>query len=204
MGKVHLTGVRFTDIDLIPAMKLAVRSHMEAYQGDFYDYDMPSLKEAVGSTDSEDRHLIWMCRRQGTWLLRERDVFIRDSHGNVTCRFYYEQRIGGVLIYVLDVERKEGGRLFGDIAVLDYGDYCRHVIGTAVRPGGVRIVFEHGETVLPPYDPIPRSDSRMGDLRSYGLIPESEGELSHILAGERRMRKGFRQGADFMACIKAA
>ena len=67
-------GTKFMNIDILSAMKGIVDTHVKHYQSDFA-YDIAALKEAALKKERAERIFVWMCRKSGTWLLKEKDVF---------------------------------------------------------------------------------------------------------------------------------
>ena len=65
--------MKFEDIDLISALQQITDIHTEHYKEDF-ELDRKLLQSLAASDYSEDKHLLWMSRPSGTYLLREREV----------------------------------------------------------------------------------------------------------------------------------
>ncbi len=78
--------IRFSDIDTIRFMGRVVKIHTRHYQSDF-DMDKEMLWGAAGQ---QDKSFIWLCRTAGTWLLYERDVFLKGTSANNIFNFYAE------------------------------------------------------------------------------------------------------------------
>ena len=70
--------MKFEDIDLIAALQQITDIHTENYKEDF-ELDRKLLQKLAVSDSSEDKHLRWMSRPSGTYLLREREVYIEDT-----------------------------------------------------------------------------------------------------------------------------
>ncbi len=68
-------------IELLPFLTDIVRTNTHAYQSDF-DYDIRTLTRAVQEPNIENRTFYWMSRPSGTWCVRERDVFLRETDGH--------------------------------------------------------------------------------------------------------------------------
>ena len=203
MGKRQLKGLRFNGIDLIASMELIVLSHMDCYQSDFYEHDILTLERAMESTDPADRSFIWLCRKCGTWLLSEKDTLIKPSHAYITLCFYEEQGMSDeILAFAVDVTYMKNGRPIGNLSLMDYRSYCQHVREKALDAGSLLITYEHGEIRIPPDAHIPHSDGEMGNMKYYEMLPQSEEELSWLLAREKEARSRYREG-DFLSCMGA-
>ena len=64
--------------------------HTQNYKEDF-ELDAGLLHSLAGSQSPEDKHLLWMSRPNGTYLLPEREVYVEDSYENKVWEFYHEQ-----------------------------------------------------------------------------------------------------------------
>ena len=70
--------MKFEDIDLIAALQQITDIHTENYKEDF-ELDRKLLQKMAVSDSSEDKHLLWMSRPSGTYLLREREVYKKNT-----------------------------------------------------------------------------------------------------------------------------
>ena len=122
----NIAGLKLENIDLFAVMGSIVENHVEHYKSDF-DFDKEILLNAVKKESREESTYIWLCRTTGTWLLRERNVFIRDTSENNTFRFYAEQTSDNILAYVVEIKGMDGNTVVGNIYTLDYLRYYRHV-----------------------------------------------------------------------------
>ncbi len=194
MKKKELYGLKFEGVDLFDVMGSIVDSHVEHYRSDF-DIDRQILLEAAGKKDRADRTWLWLCRTCGTWLLRERDVFICGTRENQTFRFYAEQSPEGVTAYAVEVSGMEGDAVIGNLYTLDYARHYRHVVSAAQKAGGILFVYEDGQKLKPADSHIYGCDDEdYGKFRHFEFQPESMDSLAQILAGERSRRNAFKSG----------
>lgn len=101
------TGTKALHTDILKVMQGIVNNHVEHYQSDF-ELDIEALIEAAGKKERTERIFVWLCRPCGTFLLREKDVFIRGTRENNTFCFYKGQAGAHVLCYVIEVNSLEG------------------------------------------------------------------------------------------------
>lgn len=65
--------MKFENIDLVDALHRIMDIHTQNYKEDF-ELDAGLLHSLAGSQSPEDKHLLWMSRPNGTYLLPEREV----------------------------------------------------------------------------------------------------------------------------------
>lgn len=194
MNKKELYGLKFEGVDLLSVMGSIVDSHVEHYRSDF-DIDRKILMETAVKKDMTDRTYLWLCRTCGTWLLRERDIFIRGTREYNTYNFYAEQASEGVIAYAVEVTGMEGGRVIGNLYTMDYLEYYRHVESAAVKAGNVLFVYENGQRVKPADTHIyGYDDSDYGKFCYFEFQPENRDSLSWLLSGERTRRNACKSG----------
>lgn len=118
-------GVKFEDMDILDALGKIMELHTKHYKDDF-DLDKELLAKLAVSEHTEDRRVLWMSRPCGTYTLRERDVYLQDSHENKIWNFYHEQTNDPILAYAPEPERNPGRE--GDRGYLPTGLW--HSCGT--------------------------------------------------------------------------
>ena len=193
-------GTKFMNIDILSAMKGIVDTHAKHYQSDFA-YDIAALKEAALKKERAERIFVWMCRKSGTWLLKEKDVFIRDSHEYSVFTYYAEQTRDSILAFVVEVVGADGDTVKGNIYALDYRKHYQHVCRAAVSAGSVTITYEHGQRTIPPtqhFGAYP--DYELGAFVSYKSVPESPEQLEMVLTDEKRTRNRFKEDYEVFGC----
>ncbi len=80
-------NIKFESVNLFETMGGIVEAHVRAYKEDF-DTDKEILRDAaVGPS----RAFLWLCRTMGTWLLDERNIFLKATRESNSFRFYQEQ-----------------------------------------------------------------------------------------------------------------
>ena len=186
-------GTKYMNTDILKAMQTIVDGHVKYYQSDF-EHDIVTLKEAAVKAERTDRIFIWLCRPCGTWLLREKDVFIQGTHENSVFTYYAEQTRDSILAFVVEVVGADGDTVKGNIYALDYRKHYQHVCRSAVSAGSVTITYEHGQRTIPPtqhFGAYP--DYELGAFVSYKFVPESPEQLEMVLTDEKRTRNRFKE-----------
>ena len=84
--------MKFENIDLVDALHRIMDIHTQNYKEDF-ELDAGLLHSLAGSQSPEDKHLLWMSRPNGTYLLPEREVYVEDSYENKVWEFYHEKPV---------------------------------------------------------------------------------------------------------------
>lgn len=184
----------FRDIDIIEFMERVVQRHMRHYQSDF-QIDAEVLQSVAGCAEQQERTFIWMCRTLGTWLLPERDVFLRGTSENNIFTFYMEQTNDPVLVSAIKVIGIKGGRITGDIYPLDYPAYYDHVCAVAVRAETVLLQYERGTRIKRADDVITsHPDREYGRCLSIRYQPHQKEDLDRLLQREWEERRDIREG----------
>lgn len=186
-------GTKFINTDILKVMKGIVDSHVKYYQSDF-DIDTELIKEAALKKERTDRIFVWLCRESGTWLLKEKNVFINGTRENNTFRFYAEQTSDNILAFVVEVVGIDGDTITGNLYALDYKLYYEHVKKAAVQAGNIIITYERGQRTIPPsqhFGAYP--DYELGAFVSYLFVPESQEQLKMVLHDEKRSRERFKK-----------
>ena len=93
---------KFENVDIIKSLRAIMNTNTKHYQSDF-DIDIETLIKAVKKQDSVDKRYIWLSRPEGTWCLRERDIFIRGTWEYNTLCFYAEQTRDRILVYAVEL-----------------------------------------------------------------------------------------------------
>ena len=181
---------RYEGISLIPVMEKILDRNTKCYKSDFR-YDREDLIRASEKSRAEDMTFIWLCRPYGTWLWREKDVFIRDtSQHNALC-FYAEQAPEGILAYAVEVTGMEGRGVIGNLRLLDFNALYERIKKLSLEPGRTILRYENGETEQPAEERISvQPDSRYGKFLSFDIRPKDEERLAEILRNERNLIAG--------------
>lgn len=185
---------KFTGVDIAGTLGQILQCNTTHYQSDF-DYDKEILAGAVRERGREKRIFLWMCRRAGTWCLRERDVYIRDTREHDTYCYYAEEQASSVLTFAVEIRGAAEGRAFGDVYALDYPKHARYVKRNAVALGMTKLIREHGEySRIPGREPeIPAGD--LGKLLAVSYQPAAPDTLAAMLRTERCRRSRFPEGS---------
>ncbi len=168
-------NIRFANVNLLDVMGSVVEAHTKHYQSDFA-LDTDVLRKAAVSCEEQDKRFIWLCRENGTWCLRERDVYMTDSWQHNTFKFYIEQTHEPVLAFVVEVIDINcyDGSIFGNLYPMDYHNLYDHVKDVSQLNGG--------------------SDYEHGVLQSFQFSSEYESALRTLLWNEKRKRGLFPEG----------
>lgn len=191
MGRICHAGKKLLNVNILDIMQRIVDRNTKHYKTDFA-YDVETIKDAVLKPDLADRTFIWLCRESGTWLLRERDVFIQGTRENNTFQFYAEQTDDVILAYVIEANTINGSTGFGDIYGLDYKDYYNRVKTSAVPAGSIVLHYERGQRIQPSSQHFGfYPDKEFGMFERYEFMPESQEQLEIVLKKEKMRRSRF-------------
>lgn len=180
--------MKFEDIDLISALQQITDIHTENYKEDF-ELDRKLLQSLAASDYSEDKHLLWMSRPSGTYLLREREVYIEDTFENKTWEFYHDQTGDPILAYSVEITGTRDGTVIGNLVELDYAAHVDRMKQLTVEIDKAAVTFSDESTCYLPFKSYRRDAAELeeahGKICSVGFLPESEQELAMILRRER-------------------
>ena len=190
----RVENVKFECVDIIDIMGRVLDVHTEHYRSDF-DIDKKILWSASAKEERQDRTYVWMCRKSGTWLLRERDVYIRDTRENNTFRYYLEQTSEPVILLIVEVTGYTAHTVIGNLYTADYKGYYDHVMKEMLPVESIVLTYEGGSKTLEPgttFDGYP--DCRYGKFLSFEYQPHTGKKLREILWNERYRRDHFDSG----------
>lgn len=196
--------MKFENIDIIDAMRQITDIHTKAYQDDI-ELDAKLLRELAASPYSEDKQLLWMSRPHGTYLLREREVYVENSPENRTWEFYHEQTNDPIIAFAVKITGIEDGVVKGNLIELDYAAHVERMQKLTVTVEKVAVNFPDQSTHYVPFKSSRRDiaalKEKYGEPKSVTYLPESEGELAMILRRERFKTEYHSQSGDFSSYI---
>ena len=117
---------KFSNVDILEFMERVVEKHTQFYKSDF-QIDKETLQRVADRQEQQERTFIWLCRTAGTWLLLERDTFLKDTKDFNTFAFYAEQTSDPILAFVVEVTGGAQGSVIGNMYALDYMAHYKHI-----------------------------------------------------------------------------
>lgn len=185
--------VKFSNVDILSFMGNVVQKHTKHYQSDF-EIDKEILHRAAEKQEQRDKTFIWLCRTAGTWLLLERNVFLKDTREFNTFTFYAEQTSDPILAYVIEIMSGAQDSVMGNVYVLDYPEHYKHVQAASLKAETVVMQYEHGCRTQSADERISGyPDMEYGKLLSVQYQPHSQEDLTGLLWNERQERKCFKE-----------
>lgn len=192
MAKVNL---KFPGVDLLDAMGSIVEAHTTFYKSDFYADDVKKLRDAASNQERDDKCFLWLCRTHGTWLLNERNVFIRNTFEYNTFTFYAANHTDDVLAFAVEVTGTDGEKVIGNLYSLDYLCHASHVFSGALMPSVLVLNYERGTRYTRGDAHITAyPDAEYGALVSYAYLPDSQEDWDCLLRLGRKNRERFLMG----------
>lgn len=185
---------KFENVDILKSLKAIMQTHTQHYQSDF-EIDIETLKQAAKSQNPEDKKYLWLCRTSGTWCLRERDIFLKDSREYNTFCFYAEQTRDKILTYVVELRGIDRGKVTGNLYELDYLKHYQHVKDASLPMGNTKLVYEHGERTQEAGQRISGGAApALGKFLHFEEQPKDPAALRGILWDEQYHRDHFDAG----------
>lgn len=205
--RVIQENTKFRNIDVIKFMERIVQKHVQHYQSDF-DIDKEVLRAVAGKQKQQEKTFVWLCRTCGTWLLLERNVFIKDTREYNTVRFYIEQTSEPIIAFIVEVIGVCNDRVMGNMYSCNYAAYGTSVKVKALDADYVMVQYEHGTRLKDASANISSyPDEEYGKLQSFKYYPSSQKALIKLLHRERHERGLFPEGKPYaflamLHCIK--
>lgn len=129
------------DVSILDILQQVVDHNNHHYQSDF-EYDKQNFINAkVGDT------FFWLSRRNGTWLYKERDVYMKTSSANHTWSYYGGSKSENVKAYMVEITGEENHKPMGTITELDYEKQLDYLVSNAVMPTHVELLFKNPNSV---------------------------------------------------------
>ncbi len=192
---------KFENVDIIRSLRAIMETNTRYYQSDF-DIDVKNLTQAAKKRDPEDKRYLWMCRPAGTWCLRERNVFIKETGEHCTFCYYAEHMRDRILVFAVELVGIEKCRVMGSLYELDYQKHYEHVRNVSVDQGNTRLIYENGERIQEAGKRvIGNDDPDFGRFLSFEVQPKDPDALCRVLQDEKYHRDHFKCG-DINAYIK--
>lgn len=179
---------KFENVDILDFLEQIMLQNTQYYQSDF-EIDRQVIWRYAGSDKTEDKNLLWMSRRCGTYCFRERDVFVKDTAQFITWIHYIDSSDEHILSYAVEIIGKEDGQIRGNLYELDYRQLSRRIKDKAVPVVNCKLLYENGEKILPVgmyFDSVP--DPLLGKLESVEALPNDPEALKYVLQEERKLR----------------
>lgn len=179
-------------IDVLMFLAQVLEENTTGYRSDF-QYDVRMLTQAAQEKDMKDRVFYWMSRPNGTWCVKEREVFLQGS-GAHSIWTYYADQPEGIRAYRVTITGMEGQKVMGQVIPLDYKTQVRRVQEQAIPATALTLQYESGHTIVVPYDGHQASLNTVrpghGTIRTVRYEPDNEAELTRIIMVEHRHQTG--------------
>jgi len=208
---------KYENVDVVAALGAVVELNTENYKGDF-KYDVEQFKEAAKHPDGENNRLLWMSRQSGTWCVRERDVYVKDTEAFHLWNNYariigdiksYQSAVvvqDRILAYAVEIKGIENGRIKGDLYELDYIDNVRQLNRNALPRCTVTAKFEDGTCLTlhhaDYYGKKDRLYHQHGKVTDYRVDPADPDALRDVLKQARDLREKEARPAAFKLRVK--
>lgn len=171
--------IKFENIDILKSLKAIMRQNTEAYREDF-NADMQYIGAMSHSNLPTDRILLWMSRPTGTWCFLEENVFVKDTNANRTWLYYVDQGDKNILVYTVEIVRREGRKIFGNLYVQDYWKHCENVEQNAQEAATNSPILEE-DTAVCPWEYSCRYNVNDKEAMKYVMLEEKKKREKAVL-----------------------
>ncbi len=180
---------KFENIDLIEGLRNIVKSTVEHHQGDLV-YDIAGLKKSnIGDS------FIFIARDSGTYLLKEKNICIKDTHDNTICKGVRNTMINNYKIFAIEITNKEKGNVFGNLYEQTRQDISK-LLSYEKPPETVKISFYNGQEIVCNYneyaDTIYSIAEKFGEIKKIDYFVKDEIDLKEKLSDFMRSRYSFK------------
>lgn len=155
--------------------------------------DLWTLQVGVQEYEMDERTFYWLPRFGGGLCVKERDVFLRGSHGHWV--WTSQRPEAGEAAYRIILKGRDRESPTGDIRSFDFSAHLHRLEHTAVEAKAVELVFYSGErlTMEPEkyHADIERLFWEYGTTRRIRYLPENEAALVRTIMMEHRYQRGW-------------
>lgn len=189
-----MTNLKLENINLLEAMQRIADIFMAEFKTDFDD-DVRVLKEAAADEESPKTY-IWLCRKTGTWLLNETNVFLKDTPQYNTFMFYIEQGLKDTArCFTVEITGLDGENVIGNLYFHDYRKYADFVRPRSMTVATTTIACENSffcgsgvvETV--PHELLKWHPKK---IVSWTYLPSEEGLFEFTLREAKKARQKYK------------
>lgn len=189
--------LKFENVDVEQCLRSVMERNTKHYQSDF-ELDVKSMRRIAQINHCEQTPLYWMSRPSGTWLLRERDLFIRESSAFHIWQYYKDTR-DTILAYTVQITGMENGAIKGNLYTQDYRAMAEYLEKNALPAASARVLFEgHLAPMTFTYEDYqsnrPALQAKHGKEIKLWLEPSDPAVLDTILKNADRRRQNFIPG----------
>lgn len=158
-------------------------------------YDLDKLYVSAREPNLEDRVFYWMSRPHGTWCVKERDVFLRESYAYHIWTHYGAgaEHIRAYRIVVTGAEKNDT-RTYGEVYPINYAEQLPRIQAAALLVKQVEIHLTDDTIQIIRFDSWKAKEWEITHgtpgLKYIRFLPESEAELTAAIMMEHRHLRG--------------
>ena len=170
------------------------QQNTKSYRDDL-SYDLDKLHIAAREPKMEDRSFYWMSRPHGTWCVKERDVFLRESYAYHIWTHYGAdaEHIRAYRIVVTGAEKNDT-RTYGEVYPINYAEQLPRIQAAALPVKQVEIHLTDDTIQMIRFDSWKAKEWEITHgtpgLKYIRFLPESEAELTAAIMMEHRHLRG--------------
>lgn len=180
-------------IELEAFLSEITRENTKSHRDDLR-YDLDKLYVSAREPNLEDRVFYWMSRPHGTWCVKERDVFLRESYAHHIWTHYGEDaaQIRAYRIVVTGAEKNDT-RTYGEVYPINYAEQLPRIQKAALPVKQVKIHFTDDTTQTMTFQTWEAREWEITHgtpgLKYIRFLPESEAELTAAIMLEHRHQR---------------
>ena len=185
---------KYENVDVIAFLEEKMKNNTKHYQSDFkYDIEM-----FENESKSQNGHnvLLWLSRESGTHCMYEKDVFIKNTAGNTTWKYFENYDPDEFLAFAVEITGVEDGVIKGNCYHLDYMAHIQEVKNKEVNSTEKIITFsdDHKEKLSSPYyfHTTASLCSDHGAIVSTVYLPDDMQEFSDVIKEQADKRKAMK------------
>ncbi len=177
---------KYKNVGIFYVLDRVVNSNTENYKSDF-DIDKRILINAMESERQEDKHLLWLSRKNGTHCLNEREVFLKDTSAHNTWLHWAEtEKDETFKAFAIYITGSMDGNPVGTVYELDYLKHAETVKQRSMIFDTKVMIFENGDIYMKPKsEPLPSWEKTYGKYIRTEYLPEEPGVFDTMIKSIR-------------------
>ncbi len=167
---------KFKKVGIEYVLDRVLNDNTKSHQSDF-DLDKRILINAMESDRQEDKHLLWLSRKNGTHCLKEKEVLLKGTPAYHTWLHWADTaRNETFKAFAIYITGSVDGRPNGTVYELDYFKHAEMIKQSAMETDTKVIVFENGDVYMPSHkDTAISSEHNYGEYIRTDYLPTEPG-----------------------------
>lgn len=151
------------NVDLLEALRSIVKLKVDHYQSDIA-YDILALNNS-----KENDYFCIMASEAGTWLFKQKQVYMKDTQANITWKSYEDRDVSS---YAVEITHKEEGKILGNIYEIDYQKILEDIKVNEKEVEKIEVNFTNDNKVIVDVEDF--KSNKKNIINNYGEIKDTK------------------------------